>query len=137
MVDWADEGKLPNKIWGFVDLRGLPERNRLHYAGIWLKQGVYAVVESSIFVEDEEREGLSKIFVPITKVVGGMVQNMVSQLKFYLADVEAIVQPIAVIPEIGGQTNNYFYVKDQETWRKDFMDWLESDLDVRKEILGV
>jgi len=41
---------------------------------------------------------------------------MVTKLTFFLADVEAIVRPLAVIPDIGGLPNAYFWVKDQESW---------------------
>ena len=47
-------------------------------------------------------------------------------MKFYLADVEAIVSPIAVIPDIGGNPNDYFIIKDRETWRMDFISFLEN-----------
>ena len=72
--------------------------------------------------------------MPIVKEVGGLTGNAVSHLKFYLADVEAIVKPMAVIPDIGGPPNAYFYTKDRETWRTDFMDFLDRDLDFRDSI---
>ena len=50
---------------------------------------------------------------------------MVSGFRFYLADVEAIVCPLAVIPDIGGPANCYFLVKDRDTWRQDFIRFLE------------
>ena len=69
---------------------------------------------------------MSEIFVPITKEVKALTNNTVSHMKFYLADVEAIVDPIAVIPDIGGNPNDYFMIKDRETWRTDFISFLEN-----------
>ena len=53
---------------------------------------------------------------------------------FFLADVEAIVKPLAVIPDIGGPPNAYFWVKDQESWWQDFTEFLEKDLNLEEEI---
>jgi hypothetical protein len=134
LFDWGNEGVIPNKIWGFVDLRGLPPKHTATILELPLEQSVYAVVEKAIFVEDETKVGLSEIFVPITKEVGGLTNNAVSHLKFFLADVDTIVNATAVIPDIGGQPNDYFLVKDRETWRTDFMEFLEKDLDLETEI---
>ena len=59
---------------------------------------------------------------------------MVTKLMFFLADVEAIVKPLAVIPDIGGLPNAYFWVKDRESWRQDFTEFLEKDLNLEEEI---
>jgi hypothetical protein len=104
------------------------------FKGMNLEQSIYAVVESATFDDNKQSIALSEIFVPITKEIGGLTNNAVSQLKFYLADVEAIVQAIAVIPDIGGPPNAYFLVKDRETWRTDFMAFLERPLDLDAEI---
>ena len=134
MFDWGDEGELPTKIWGFVDLRGLPEDSRINFLELPLEQSVYAVVEKAFFDDDEDEIELSEIFVPMTKEVGQIRDNAVTQLKFYLADVDAIVKAIIVVPDIGGQPNAYFMVKDRETWRTDFMAFLERPLDLDEEI---
>ena len=134
MIDWGVEGVLPNKIWGFVDLRALPAANTIHFEGTPLENSVYAIVENAVFVEDETSIGLSEIFVPISKQIRGLTHNAVSHMQFYLADVEAIVKAIAVIPDIGGQPNAYFMVKDRETWRTDFIAFLEKPLNLADEI---
>jgi hypothetical protein len=118
-----------------VDLCELPDK----YTAIFrelplLEQSFYAIVEIAFFDKDETEVGLSEIFVPITKDICGFTNNAVSHMKFYLADVEAIVKAIAVMPDIGGTPNAYFIVKDQETWRIDFMEFLERPLDLAKEI---
>ena len=134
MVDWGHDGILPVKIWGFVDLRDLPPNHTANFQNLPLEQSIYAVVENAVFDLDQDELDLSEIFVPITKEVGGLTNNVVSHLKFVLADVDAIVKPIAVIPDIGGQPNAYFMVKDRETWRTDFMLFLETPLDFEDDI---
>ena len=135
LIDWGEDGVLPCKIWGFVDLRGLPAQKKpIIYNKQPLDQSVYAVVEIAVFVEDEAKIGMSEIFVPISKEVGGLTNNVVSHMKFYLADVDAIVKAIAVVPDIGGQPNLYFMMKDRETWRTDFMEFLEKPMDLAEEI---
>ena len=47
---------------------------------------------------------------------------------------EAIVEPTAVIPDIGGPPNRYFFIKGRDTWRDDFINFLEKDLDIDEEI---
>jgi hypothetical protein len=47
-----------------------------------------------------------------------------------VTDVDAVVKAIAVIPDIGGQANDYFILKDRETWRTDFIHFLETLLDL-------
>jgi hypothetical protein len=49
-VDWgAGYGRLPAHIWCFVVLRGMPTgRNTIHYGGIPLTDGAFAVVVDSI-----------------------------------------------------------------------------------------
>jgi len=34
VVDWGRDGKLPNKVWGFVDLRQLPGSMQVNYGGL-------------------------------------------------------------------------------------------------------
>jgi hypothetical protein len=127
MINWDQEGNLPCKIYGFVDLRDLPQENHgLEMQGMPLGNNIYAIVEAAVFDEDEVRKAMSEIFVPITKEIGQITNNAVSCMKFYLADVEAIVSPIAVIPDIGGNPNDYFMIKDRETWRTDFISFLEN-----------
>jgi hypothetical protein len=121
---------LPNKIWGFVDLRALPQAATVSCNEMQLEPTVYAVVENAYFVQDKANVSLSELFVPITKEIGGLTNNAVSHMKFYLADVDAIVKAIAVIPDIGGQANDYFILKDRETWRTDFMHFLLTPLDL-------
>jgi len=131
-VDWDDDGNLPNKIWGFVDLNMLPEMSGINYGGLAsLEPGVYAIVESSAYSTQETEIQRSEIFVPIIKETGVVANGVVTGLKFYLADVEAFVAPLTVIADVGGRPNEYFVVKNRTQWKEDFVDWLESpDKDV-------
>jgi len=45
--------------------------------------------------------------------------------QFYLADVEAFVEPIAVIPDVGGNINSYLQLRRRCYWREDFIKWLK------------
>ena len=76
----------------------------------------------------------SEIFVRITKEVGGLTDNRVSHLTFYLADVEAFMEPISVIPDIGGAPNDYFVVRDRDNWKQAFSAWLHTPMNIEEEI---
>ena len=60
-----------------------------------------------------------------TKEVGEMTNGRVTKLKFYLADTEAFLAPLAVIPNIGGPANSYFIVDNRQVWKEGFEEWLE------------
>jgi hypothetical protein len=55
-----------------------------------------------------------------------MVRNgFVNKLRFYLADVDAIVEPAVIIPDIGGPRNRHWWLKSCSEWDKLFVKWLE------------
>ena len=64
--------------------------------------------------------------MPLTKEVGGFTGNHVSHRRYYLADVEAIVGPATVVPDLGGPTNVYFELSSRKSWPDQFKNWLES-----------
>jgi hypothetical protein len=37
----------------------------------------------------------------------------------------SFVEPVVVIPDIGGAANEYFVVKNRDAWKQDFEEWLE------------
>jgi len=41
-----------------------------------------------------------------------------------LANVEAFVKPLVVIPDIGGQANDYLMLKSRQEWRELFIKYL-------------
>jgi hypothetical protein len=125
VIDWgAGYGELPCHLHAFVKLDNMPTgSNKLEYGGIVLKDGVYAVVEEAKLDNDEL--GKSDLFVPFLKTVKGIdEEGQVTGRSFFLADTEAIVKPCAMIPDIGGPPNRYFYVKARDEWAKEFIAWI-------------
>ena len=125
IVDWGEEGHLACQVMGFVDLSGLPENSGIKCGGIPLEPATHAIVQASYDIEDQDAQAESELFKPIAKDVGGFTNNCVSHLNFYLADVEAIVGPTVVIPDIGGKPNHYFRLSSQNQWKRDFENWLD------------
>ena len=125
VVDWGrGYGKLPSRIWGFVDLSRLRRNSRIEAGGINnLQPGVYAVVECSQHVPNPKN---SELITEIQLEVGGWAGNFVSKIKFYLADVEAFVSPTVVVPNIGGPNNSYMWLKARQYWSGMFVEWLHS-----------
>ena len=106
---------MPAKIWGFLDLWCLPTNSGVSFGGVDnLYPAVYAVVESATYSTNMTEINMSDIFVPIVKEVGRVTNGEVSGLKFYLAEVEAFTVPLTVIPDIGGNPNAYFVVKNRK-----------------------
>jgi hypothetical protein len=128
LIDWGDDGHLPCKIWGFVDLRSLPDENNIKYAGYSnVAPAMYAIVESSTLVDQNSGQTWSEIFVRIRTDVRQMAQGRVTKQKFFLADVEAFLDPIVVIPDLSGPPNAYFWCKNRLQWRIDFIQWLREE----------
>ena len=129
VVDWGRDGKLPNKLWGFVDLRELPANLPRHlqanYGGISnISPSIYAIVEATDYSPVVEGDVPCEIFTRLHTEVGAKTDGFVSELKFYLADVEAFVDPCIVIPNLGGETNSYFWVQNRCKWAESFANWL-------------
>ena len=128
VFEWGDYGELPCHIWCFVMLEGLPKgRDRLEFGGIYLEDGMYAVVETTTCIEDEAENGMSDLFAPLLLDAQGIDANgYVTGRQFYLANTEAIASPCCVIPDIGGKTNAYFQVEPRRKWLDLFIAWLNS-----------
>lgn len=133
LFDWGEDyGTLPCEIWGFVVLKGLPAvgdvQPPLHFAGIDIVDGTYALVEASEWSSDQKAVAYSDIFVPFEKEVARIGNDgQVIDRAFYLADVEAIVKPLFVLPDIGAKPRcKYFQVKPRSAWVADFVSWLEA-----------
>ena len=126
-MDWVGYGVQPAHIWCFVELQNMPRgAHAIEYGGIHLTDGVYGVVESASY-DDPNVNGeteLSELFTPLTKDVEGIEDGEVTGRTFYLADVEAFQAPCIVIPDIGGQPNAYFQVKNRGEWSQTFIQWL-------------
>ena len=122
-VDWGPGyGTLPNKLWGFVDFTALPPNSKVNYGGInSIAPGIYAIVESATMIEDEHSELVLTIETEVVHNAQGEVHN----LQFFLADVEAFVEPATVVPDIGGNKNRYLLVINQLHWKSKFERWLD------------
>ena len=129
MVDWGPDGVLPAKIWGFVDLTKLPAKTGLNHGGLSrIEPGQYAIVESSEYQWDQDDDARqdTEIMQSILTEVEAMTNGYVTQLRFYLADVEAFKDPCTVVPNIGGPNNAYLLVAGRSAWKIDFEAWLNA-----------
>jgi len=132
MVDWGEpHGLLPNKIWGYVDLRDLPQDNTISCSNLVgnVPPKIYAIVESAKVDPPPARNSgdttwRSELFTPITKEVGAIRDGIVTDMKLYLADVDAFSCPVTVVPDIGGRPNAYFMVESRTQWGENFVKWL-------------
>jgi hypothetical protein len=127
-VDWGPGyGDLPNKLWGFVDLTGLPRNSKVNYGGIQaIQPGLYAIVESANMLEEQHSELVLTVETEVSKNGHGKVLD----LQFYLADVEAFVEPAIVVPDIGGGQNQYLLVINKSHWKSKFEEWLDAPHDL-------
>jgi hypothetical protein len=132
MIDWGEHGVLPNRIWGFYDLRKLPNNNNIVYGGLSnIEPAVYAIVESA--TKERRRNNnvnnniKSELFTPYLLEVGGMRDGRVSSLKFYLADIHS--EPVVVVPDVGGPTNRYLVLRNRSYWKEVFTAWLDKPLE--------
>lgn len=126
MIDWGDGVPLPCEIWCFLDLTELPEGVEVQIGEVIVEKGVYAVVESSNFLHVAEDATSSDMFNPIRKEVERNPDGSYEKRKFYLADVEAFVMPVAVIPDVGSEDKfRYFALSPRSEWCKTFKSWLD------------
>ena len=75
-----------------------------------IQPAIYGTVESAQYDKERENEVQLELMVPITKEVGQMTDGQVTKLMFYLANTDAFLMPLAVIPNIGGPANSYLAV---------------------------
>ena len=132
-IDWGDE-ELPGQMWCFVVIDFDPDvrdddgnLKNIEHGGIEVKRGTYAVLESATYDERDTEKAKSDLFIPIKKEVGRKGnRNVPWKRKFYLADVEAIVCPLVVVPNVGG-THGYEYLlmRNRSEWTEIFKKWLD------------
>ena len=139
VIDWgAMHGHLLGHISCFVVLEDILDNAGIIYDEVLLKNGVYVVVENAFYVDDEEANDMLELLKPIQKEVrtdedgeflfyqdGSGIAH-----KYFLTDVEAIVEPCCVVPNIGGKENEYFMVKQRPEWVDLFVDWLDAPHEV-------
>jgi hypothetical protein len=130
--DWAefDYGpsyrKTPAEIWCFVDLNDLPPNISMRLQGERVGKGVFAVVETAHEVEDLEDLGSDIITRHRKDCQLRTEKGAVLRRKFYLADVEAIVGPAVVIPDIGSEDDTFLQVSARSEWANCFAEWLKT-----------
>jgi hypothetical protein len=133
MIAW-DSGDYPAHIWGFIDLSEIPVEVAIDLRnGKTVERGVYAIVESCEYFEEETPE--SDIFRPLILETNSLTMDGdVYERKYYLVDVEAFKQPIVVIPDIGAQPKcRYLLMAPRSQWADDFIAWIEMDHDIDEE----
>jgi hypothetical protein len=141
--DWAmfDWGGTPNRtepgqIWCFVVIDSIqdPENSGFFYGNIEVENGTYAVIEASSPDKGRRENRQSDIFLPYTKdVLQTGTKYRAWKRLFILADVEAIVKPLVVVPNIGGKVGTEFLVvRPRSEWVTEFKLWLDepNSLDV-------
>jgi len=132
LFNWCDQ-IVPAQIWCFVVIDCIPindgveEVSGIEHGGKRVKNGAYAVVERCEYEKDKKKLTRSDIFVPMRKIVKEVATKRHPwKRKFYLMDVKDIVQPIAVVPNIGGKSKrDFFVVKQRSEWVEMFEEWLE------------
>ena len=129
MIRW-EEGDYPAKIWGFLDLSNMAEGVQVQLTNdpnqIVVERGVYALVESSVYIEEEHPQ--SDIWTPIrleTDEVEGNPNEY--QKRLYVVDTKAFADPLCVIPNIGAEEydNEYLVMTHRSEWANDFISWIE------------
>ena len=138
LFNWGSRhGKLAGEIWCFVDLSEQIKAFRTEFAGCDVQSGsVYAVVESAEVDANLTRDhgaliNDSNLCVPWNKMgVQLDNDNDVTGRTFYLADVESIVSPMCLIPDIGSvQKTRYLEVRPRRKWHEYFIAWLSKPHD--------
>ena len=126
LFNWGDDGCAPAEIWCYLDLRELPKRGiHVHWGGCQVKGAVYAVVEHAYWPDDANQR--SDMFMRYRKDVRENDHGPPDRI-FYLADVEAIEEPLCVVPDVGCVGGrDYFVVKPRGKWSNDFISWVEAD----------
>ena len=128
------------------------KRIRIHHGDIEVKKGTYAVMESATYDTRVEEKKKSDLFIPIKKVflrtpedkaaearrrdkdkenqAAGAPKNDEAECrwerKFCLANVEAIEDPLVVVPNVGGRLRcEHLILKPRSQWVDIFKKWLD------------
>ena len=135
LVDWGADGHSPGEIWAFVDLRDLPVGVQVPLGNYVVQNGVYAVIESADIITQDDAHllgeyaaelGKSDLFTPIIKECSEIeADGSIAKRQLYLADVEAFLEPICVVPDVGSDVKRkYFQVLPRKLWAEQFTLWL-------------
>lgn len=132
MVRWTS-GDYPSKIWGFLDLSGLPEATRVKlHDGTVVSKGVWAVVESCNHKappkvkKGEAQPRASELFKPVILDAKSYDDNgFPAQRQFYLVDVDTFKEPLVVIPNLGTKCE-FLVMTPRDRWAEDFKLWIDA-----------
>lgn len=136
LVDYGGE-PVPSLIWCFVDLQCLPAGTSFNQDGISVDKGIYAVVESTSWQPEVDEEhpdyqmksSLVRSCVKDAKTWEPNDPTKIKERQFYLANVEAFVSPIMVIPDVGSDhKSKYLAIKARQEWSDMFVEWLKEDV---------
>ena len=139
MIDWG-ENQYPGHIWCFVIVDSVQdsagEDDCVHHGDIKVVNGTYAVIECAYPDQRRSEQIKSDLFLPMVKDVAQTDDgDRPWRRKFALADVDAIMQPLMVIPNIGGKKKlEFFVVRQRQEWVDVFKKWLDADHE--KDIIG-
>ena len=126
--DWGRQhGASPGHVMCFVDLTELYEEDAHTFQQSKVCSGVFAVIEWAE-AEEESDEWTSNLFIPINKRGKEEEESgKITERMFYLADVEAIVDPLVVVPDVNeAKPNRFFKLCPRKEWGDDFILWLEA-----------
>ena len=126
--DWGkQDGVSPGHIMCFVDLTELYEEDVHTFQQSKVHSGVFAVIEWAE-AEEESDEWTSNLFIPINKRGKEVDESgKITERMFYLADVEAIVDPLVIVPDVNEEKpNRFFQLYPRKEWGDDFILWLEA-----------
>lgn len=140
----------PALIWCFLDFSMAPDNFSLQFRGSSVKKGVYAVVESTVYEDrmpqkktekpknsnrrpqkkqkkevNPESKG-SPLFKPIVMHTMSNEEGGDGMPLLSLVDVELIVSPCCVIPDLGSQNIfRYLLLTPRSEWSKLFIKWMK------------
>ena len=77
-IDWGEEGLLPCKIWGFIDLTALDPELGVNYGSCDLTPGCFAIVECGAYYED------NKCLHKVEQFCCSNVDNMCSKFRHFI-----------------------------------------------------
>jgi hypothetical protein len=85
------------------------------------------VVETTELEENEMELGKLDLMMPVRTDIDLDEDGLVAKRPFYLANIEAFVDPCCTIPDIRGPPNHYFVVKPTNQWADEFICWIRDE----------
>ena len=86
---------------------------------------VYGTVQVGEYVNVPEGEEISQLLEPVRKIIG-YTDGKVSHLKLFMAPIISFNFDCIIIPDIGGESNDYFELMPRHNWASVLTDWFTS-----------